>query len=117
MTFGKDIMSVVLAAEYLGQKAEDVAASLPKGFSSASEGPEGGSGGRKSSSSHKKHKKQKKSRNSSEGGCEEGEGSGANGGGKRHKKKRKHRPVSVKQLVDKLEPKLFQVSHYQISPC
>ena len=29
---GKDIMSVVLAAEYLGQKAEDIAASLPPGM-------------------------------------------------------------------------------------
>ena len=85
-------LSVLLAAKYLGQTAQNVAPVLPTGFV---ENPSPRSLSRISESSRVKEKKQKKHKKHKKSEDPE------------RRRKKKYR-VSVKQLVDKLEPKLFQ---------
>ena len=97
-------LSVVLAAEYLGQSAEEIAATLPPRFSSMSQVTEDVMSETASVHNGKtKHKKKSKKHRDKEGEANE------NGEEKKHRKhkKRKH-PVNVKELVGKLEPTLFK---------
>ena len=98
-------LSVALAAEYLGQSAEEIAATLPPRFSVQSQVGDDCVSDTASVNANKKKskKKSKKHRDKEADGQENIEEK------KKRHKKRKH-PVNVKELVGKLDGRLFQDS-------
>ena len=100
-------LSVALAAEYLGQKSEEVAKSLPVDFVDTQSNLDKSE---KTGSHHKSTKKKKKC-DADEGGETNSKGSGE----KKHKKKKKKKgdgkflpKITVRDLVGMLEPQLFK---------
>ena len=95
-------VSVALAAEYLGQEARQVAASLPQSFEAKQQGrvkSRGKSSRREESSEGRQRKRKKKKRRSRVAGDEEEEDGEDEG----------YRPkYGVRDLVNMLEPRLFQ---------
>ena len=100
-------LSVALAAEYLGQKSEEVAKSLPVDFADTQSNLDKS----EKTGSHHKSSSRKKKKGSDEGG----ETNSKESGEKKHRKKKKKKgdgkflpKITVRDLVNMLEPQLFK---------
>ena len=89
-------LSVVLAAEYLGQSADKIVAALPSGFAVQDDNISDSD-----SLCNSKKKSKKKSKKN-----KEKEGEGQDNVEERKRKHKKRKRMSVKELVGRLEPKL-----------